>query len=41
MSKKGGKDKAVPNAHDINPMMMEQLGQITPENFIQFMMGNP
>ena len=35
-----GKSKA-PNAYDINPMMMDQLGQITPENFGQFMMGNP
>lgn len=38
MSKGKGK---VPNAYDVNPMMMEQFDQITPENFVQFMMGNP
>ena len=38
MSKSKGK---VPNAYDVNPMMMEQFDQITPENFVQFMMGNP
>ena len=30
-----------PNAYEINPMMMDQLQQITPENFVQFMMQNP
>lgn len=38
MSKGKGK---VPNAYEVNPMLMEQMDQITPENFVQFMMGNP
>ena len=38
---KEGKKGKVPNANEINPMLMDQLGQVTPENFIQFMMGNP
>ena len=37
---KEGKGKS-PNAFELNPMMMDQLSQITPENFIQFTMANP
>lgn len=41
MSKgKQGKDK-VPNAYEVNPRLMEELAQITPENFVPFMMNNP
>lgn len=45
MSKSKAEDKKSkgksPNAYELNPEMMQQLSNITPENLIQFMMGNP
>jgi hypothetical protein len=31
----------IPNAYDVNPMMMEALQQITPANLPMFLMSNP
>lgn len=31
----------VPNAYEVNPRLMEELSQITPENFVPFILQNP
>ena len=33
--------QGMPNGYDMNPMMMEALGDITPDQLPMFLMGNP